>query len=88
MFKIGARPSTAGYKAAEWNAPGALLWKGRLRLLSTHNAESSDKSSLEIRLEDPNTGELFASSPYEKDGKVCTLLFQRNRELNIRCEGD
>uniref|UniRef100_A0A914HG23 NECAP PHear domain-containing protein n=1 Tax=Globodera rostochiensis TaxID=31243 RepID=A0A914HG23_GLORO len=44
-----------GYKASDWKLDSPD-WTGRLRLISTSN-------KLEIRLEDKNSGELYAKAP-------------------------
>lgn len=51
VYKIPPR-GTVGYKCAEW-LQSDKIWSGRLRILAL-------KDKCEIRLEDSNTGELFA----------------------------
>eukprot|EP00245_Coleochaete_scutata_P005540 TRINITY_DN19185_c0_g1_i1.p1 TRINITY_DN19185_c0_g1~~TRINITY_DN19185_c0_g1_i1.p1 ORF type:complete len:315 (-),score=48.06 TRINITY_DN19185_c0_g1_i1:662-1606(-) len=55
VYKIPPRPTSGGYKCAEWLV-GDKIWTGRLRVVSL-------KDRCEIRLEDPNNGELFAACP-------------------------
>jgi len=55
VYKIPAR-SSAGYKAADWNV-NDFLWTGRLKIVSR-----GEKCI--IMLEDPATGEIFATCPY------------------------
>lgn len=50
VYRIPARKSTAGYKAAEWGDMEAFLWKGRLRII-----EKGEECF--IRLEDKDSGE-------------------------------
>lgn len=58
-----------GHRAAEWNVDKPM-WEGRLKVVEISDVDNP-KSELtcELRLEDVNTGELFASAPYSKDGK-------------------
>jgi hypothetical protein len=68
VFRIPPRStSTLGYKADSWNSdPNSLIWRGRLRIIeSSTMGESSDTAKVELRLEDSQTGDLFASCPYE-----------------------
>ncbi|KAI5481620.1 adaptin ear-binding coat-associated protein 2 [Pseudohyphozyma bogoriensis] len=61
VYRIPARTSTEGYRAANWGDMGEPLWKGRLRVVE----QGSDiPSKAFVRLEDPNSGELFALTPY------------------------
>jgi len=57
VYKIGPRPSARGYRAADWNL-AAPDWTGRLRCLVKGK-------ECELKLEDKNTGELFAACPVE-----------------------
>lgn len=58
VYKIPPRPSARGYRAADWNL-ATPDWTGRLRCLSKGRACS-------IKLEDKNSGALFAECPVEK----------------------
>jgi len=55
VYKIPARAS-AGYKAADWNV-NDFLWTGRLKIMSRGE-------KCVIKLEDPSSGEIFATCPY------------------------
>lgn len=59
-----------GYRAKEWNVDKPM-WEGRLKVVEISDVDDNPKSELtcELRLEDVETGELFASAPYSKDGK-------------------
>ena len=57
VYKIPPRASAKGYRAADWKLDSPD-WTGRLRCI-----EKSSKC--EIRLEDKNTGDLFAACPIE-----------------------
>ncbi|ORY55548.1 adaptin ear-binding coat-associated protein 1 NECAP-1 [Leucosporidium creatinivorum] len=62
VYRIPPRTSAEGYRAASWGDMGQPLWRGRLRVLE----KGSDvPSKCFIRLEDANTGELFALTPYQ-----------------------
>ncbi|KAH7427274.1 hypothetical protein KP509_10G037100 [Ceratopteris richardii] len=53
VYKIPPRSSSGGYKCGEW-LQSDKIWSGRLRVVSV-------KEVCEIRLEDANSGELFAA---------------------------
>ncbi|PWN24730.1 adaptin ear-binding coat-associated protein 1 NECAP-1 [Jaminaea rosea] len=66
VYRLPPRSSTtSGYKANDWADPktgdlaSTAIWKGRLRVV-----EMERKGICEIRLEDGETGELFALCPY------------------------
>eukprot|EP00095_Tigriopus_kingsejongensis_P002690 maker-scaffold2248_size18162-snap-gene-0.6 protein:Tk02690 transcript:maker-scaffold2248_size18162-snap-gene-0.6-mRNA-1 annotation:"conserved hypothetical protein" len=58
VYKIPPRPSARGYRAADWNL-SVPDWTGRLRCVSMGK-------KCAIRLEDKNSGELFAECPVEE----------------------
>ncbi|GLT33063.1 hypothetical protein SLA2020_076820 [Shorea laevis] len=65
VYKIPPRSTSGGYKCGEW-LQSDKIWSGRLRVVSC-------KDRCEIRLEDPNTGELFAACfvhPGQRDNSV------------------
>jgi len=53
VYKVPPQNTSGGYKCAEWLV-SSKIWGGRLRVVSV-------KDVCEIRLEDSNTGELFAT---------------------------
>jgi len=55
VYKIPPRTTSAGYKAADWDLSNPM-WTGRLVITSKGN-------SCIIKLEDPNTGDVFAVCP-------------------------
>ncbi|KAE9551248.1 hypothetical protein FO519_005532 [Halicephalobus sp. NKZ332] len=55
VFRIPPLTTTGGYKAADWDLQNPN-WVGRLRLVAV-------EEKLEIRLEDKNTGNLYAKAP-------------------------
>ncbi|KAM4650908.1 adaptin ear-binding coat-associated protein 2 [Discoglossus pictus] len=58
VYKIPPRTSNRGYRAAEWQLDQPA-WSGRLRITARGKMAY-------IKLEDRNTGELFAQSPVEQ----------------------
>ncbi|KAJ9696952.1 hypothetical protein PVL29_008943 [Vitis rotundifolia] len=69
VYKIPPRSTSGGYKCGEW-LQSDLIWTGRLRVVSC-------KDRCEIRLEDPNSGELFAACfvlPGQRESSVETVL--------------
>ena len=55
VYKIAPRGSSGGYKCGEW-LQSDKIWTGRLKVISLNDM-------CEVRLEDSNTGELFAACP-------------------------
>uniref|UniRef100_A0A2P2K2X9 NECAP PHear domain-containing protein n=1 Tax=Rhizophora mucronata TaxID=61149 RepID=A0A2P2K2X9_RHIMU len=69
VYKIPPRSTSGGYKCGEW-LQSDKIWSGRLRVVSC-------KDRCEIRLEDPNSGELFAAcfvQPGKRENSVETVL--------------
>ncbi|PWN52614.1 adaptin ear-binding coat-associated protein 1 NECAP-1 [Violaceomyces palustris] len=81
VYRVPPRTSTAGYKAGEWGDMEAFLWKGRLRVMEKG-------SKCEIRLEDSDTGELFALSPYDISGTSVEPVLDSSRYFVLRVESD
>ncbi|KAF3189470.1 hypothetical protein TWF106_008841 [Orbilia oligospora] len=65
-------PLTAnkGYKAAEWRIedPKSIIFTARIRVIETSDIDGGNVKT-NIKLEDPESGELFANGPYE--GPYC-----------------
>lgn len=59
VYMIPPSKSSKGHKASDWDLT-KFIWKGRLRLYTVD-------STLTIRLEDVDTGELFALCVYTPD---------------------
>lgn len=58
-----------GYRAGEWDVEKPM-WEGRLRVVEESDGiNSNSELTCELRLEDNDTGELFASAPYSADGR-------------------
>ncbi|KAN0064425.1 hypothetical protein ACQY0O_002800 [Thecaphora frezii] len=81
VYRVPPRTSSAGYKAAEWGEMEAFLWKGRLRILESAN-------TCQIRLEDAQTGELFALCPYDVTGTSVEPVLDSSRYFVLRVESD
>ncbi|CAG8607782.1 43463_t:CDS:2 [Gigaspora margarita] len=79
VYKIPPRTSSREYKAAEWGDMEAFLWKGRLRIIGI-----GEKCF--IRLEDGNTGELFAQSLYDPDTNSLEPVRDSSRYFVLRIE--
>ncbi|GFQ08717.1 uncharacterized protein at1g03900 [Phtheirospermum japonicum] len=80
VFKIPPRPTSGGYKCGEW-LQSDKIWTGRLRVVSCD-------SRCEIRLEDPNSGDLFAAcfvSPGQREIAVEPAL-DSSRYFVLRIE--
>ncbi|ORX92556.1 adaptin ear-binding coat-associated protein 1 NECAP-1 [Basidiobolus meristosporus CBS 931.73] len=78
VYRIPPRMRNAGYKAQDWNVE-SFLWKGRLRVVAT--GEKCD-----IRLEDENTGELFAVCPYTPENNSVEPVLDSSRYFVLRIE--
>lgn len=83
VYRVPPRTSTAGYKAMEWGDMEAFLWKGRLRIIE-HTERST--SACCIRLEDANTGDLFAECPYDVSGRSVEPVLDSSRYFVLRVE--
>ncbi|KAI3767623.1 hypothetical protein L2E82_17906 [Cichorium intybus] len=69
VFKIPPRSTSGGYKCGEW-LQSDKIWSGRLRVVSCNDR-------CEIRLEDPNSGDLFAGCfvyPGHRESAVESVL--------------
>lgn len=69
VFKIPPRSTSGGYKCGEW-LQSDKIWSGRLRVVSC-------KDRCEIRLEDPNSSDLFAAcfiAPGQRENAVESVL--------------
>ncbi|WFD25966.1 hypothetical protein MNAN1_000939 [Malassezia nana] len=81
VYRVPPRTSAAGYRATEWGDMAKPLWSGRIRVLE--HAETC-----EIRLEDNETGELFASCPYDVSGKSVEATLDSSRCFVVRVESE
>ncbi|ENN70378.1 NECAP-like protein CG9132 [Dendroctonus ponderosae] len=81
VFNVPPRLSNRGYRAADWNL-GEPEWTGRMRLISKGN-------TLSIKLEDKNTGELFARCPIESyPGVAIESVTDSSRYFVLRIQDD
>ncbi|BEJ17578.1 hypothetical protein CspHIS471_0609790 [Cutaneotrichosporon sp. HIS471] len=80
VYQVPPRTSAQGYKAAEWDVE-KFMWKGRLRIIQVG-------ARCDIRLEDPNTGELFAQATYASPWTQVEPVLDSSRYFVLRVEGD
>jgi hypothetical protein len=87
VYNIPPRPSNQGHVAANWTAdPARHIFTARLRILetsfssssssstSTSDANATDELKVDVVLEDPKTGALFAAAPYTSPASVESVL--------------
>ncbi|XP_045474214.1 NECAP-like protein CG9132 [Harmonia axyridis] len=81
VFNIPPRASNRSYRAADWNL-AEPSWTGRMRLVS-----QGDQCS--IKLEDKNSGELFAKCPIENyPGVAIEAVSDSSRYFVLRIQDD
>ncbi|XP_071446936.1 NECAP-like protein CG9132 [Hetaerina americana] len=81
VFKIPPRTTSRGHRAADWNLQEPD-WTGRLRLVS------KGKECI-LKLEDKNTGELFAKCPIEQyPGVAVEAVTDSSRYFVLRIQDD
>ncbi|XP_038552740.1 adaptin ear-binding coat-associated protein 2 [Micropterus salmoides] len=79
VYRIPPRASNRGYRAADWKLDEPA-WSGRMKITA------KDKMAY-IKLEDRNTGELFAQAPVEQyPGCVVEAVTDSSRYFVIRIE--
>lgn len=79
VYKIPPRTSAMGYKAADWDLHNPL-WKGRLTI-------TAEKDVAQIRLEDSNTGKVFAMCPVPLEGaRAVEPVLDSSRYFVLRIE--
>ncbi|KAK9324762.1 hypothetical protein V1517DRAFT_316232 [Lipomyces orientalis] len=83
IYQIPPLRSSKGYCASEWEVDKPL-WRGRLRVLEIATDAAAGRVRCELRLEDNNTGELFASAPYFPTGKGVEQVTDSSRFFVIR----
>jgi len=79
VYRIPPLGSSKGYKAAEWDVK-SFLWSGRLRIISVGGKKCF------IKLEDSNTGELFAQCEYKEDNNSVEPVIDSSRYFVLRIE--
>lgn len=81
VFKLPPRQSNRAYRAADWNL-AEPQWTGRMRLL-TQGKECV------LKLEDKNSGELFAKCPIDKyPGVAIESVSDSSRYFVLRIQDD
>ncbi|KAK4876392.1 hypothetical protein RN001_012814 [Aquatica leii] len=81
VYNIPPRTTNRGYRAADWSL-AEPSWTGRMRLVSKG-------SELSIKLEDKNTGELFAKCPIDAyPGIALESVSDSSRYFVIRIQDD
>uniref|UniRef100_A0A034W5F3 NECAP-like protein CG9132 n=1 Tax=Bactrocera dorsalis TaxID=27457 RepID=A0A034W5F3_BACDO len=81
IYKIPPRASNRGYRAADWNL-GEPTWTGRMRLVAKGTA-------CNLKLEDKNTGALFANCPIDTyPGVAIEAVSDSSRYFVIRVQDD
>ncbi|ERS99809.1 hypothetical protein HMPREF1624_03174 [Sporothrix schenckii ATCC 58251] len=79
VYQIPPLTSTKGYTAATWTEdPKRHIFSARLRVLETgidredddEEAASAEDVKVDVILEDPSNGQLFAAAPYTEPGVV------------------
>uniref|UniRef100_A0A3Q1GF93 NECAP endocytosis associated 2 n=1 Tax=Acanthochromis polyacanthus TaxID=80966 RepID=A0A3Q1GF93_9TELE len=79
VYRIPPRASNRGYRAADWKLDEPA-WSGRMKITA------KGKMAF-IKLEDKNTGELFAQAPVEQyPGGVVEAVTDSSRYFVIRIE--
>lgn len=68
-----------GHSAGDWDVENPM-WKGRLKVVEIED----NGLTCELRLEDLETGELFAAAPYYNDGKGVEPVRDSSRFFAIR----
>jgi hypothetical protein len=81
VYKIPPRTTNRGYRAADWNL-NEPMWQGRLRMISKG-------TFLEVKLEDKNTGQLYAKCPIDSyPGIAIESVSDSSRYFVLRIQDD
>lgn len=81
VFKVPPMTTNRGYKAADWNLSDPQ-WTGRMRLVT------KDKECV-LKLEDKNSGQLFAKCPIDKyPGVAVEPVSDSSRYFVLRIQDD
>lgn len=81
VYKIPPRQSNRGHRAADWNL-AEPTWTGRLRMVSKGK-------TLAVKLEDKNSGALFANCPIESyPGVAIESVSDSSRYFVLRIQDD
>ncbi|KAF9100024.1 Adaptin ear-binding coat-associated protein 2 [Mortierella sp. AD031] len=79
VYKVPPLSSSRGHRAADWGNVDEPLWRGRLRIIA-------QGKKCFIRLEDGQTGELFAVCPYEENKGCVESVTDSSRYFVVRIE--
>ncbi|KAG0370187.1 hypothetical protein BC939DRAFT_508090 [Gamsiella multidivaricata] len=79
VYKVPPMVSSRGHRAADWGNVDAPLWRGRLRVIA-------QGKKCFIRLEDGQTGELFAVCPYEENKGCVESVTDSSRYFVLKIE--
>lgn len=82
VYSIPPLKSNKGHKASEWDVENPL-WKGRLRVAEIEDPDTKNLSC-ELKLEDADSGELFAKAPYSSDGRGVEPVLDSSRFFAVR----
>eukprot|EP00163_Fabomonas_tropica_P018168 TRINITY_DN3240_c0_g4_i1.p1 TRINITY_DN3240_c0_g4~~TRINITY_DN3240_c0_g4_i1.p1 ORF type:complete len:269 (-),score=61.49 TRINITY_DN3240_c0_g4_i1:100-837(-) len=78
VYRIPPRVTSAGYKCSDWKEEDHL-WTGRVRM-------TARGETCLIKLEDPNSGELFAECPVPPDGTGVERVLDSSRYFVLRID--
>lgn len=78
VYRLPPRTSNEGYKAADWNSSGGMLWRGRIRVVERGRA-------CEIRLEDANTGENVKRECQSNATYSFNLCLSSQTNIQVNC---
>ncbi|KAI8061681.1 hypothetical protein BC940DRAFT_309834 [Gongronella butleri] len=82
VYKIPPRTAARGYRAGEWgDLATSFAWKGRLRIIGKGSA-------CIIRLEDGETGDIFAECPYDPASNSVEGVLDSSRYFVLKVESE
>lgn len=95
VYNIPPLASTKGYVAATWteNNNKRQIFTARIRLIETaipspsSSNEDAETVKIDILLEDPKTGDLFAAAPYT-EASVVEQVLDSSRFFAVRVQGE
>ncbi|KAF9958965.1 Adaptin ear-binding coat-associated protein 2 [Mortierella alpina] len=79
VYKVPPLASSRGHRAQDWGDVDEPLWRGRLRIIA-------QGKKCFIRLEDGQTGELFAVCPYEENKGCVESVTDSSRYFVVKIE--
>lgn len=93
IYAIPPLTSTTGFRAGPWtsspNPTAKQIFTARVRVLesSHHDPANPDSLKVDILLEDPKTGDLFAAAPYTS-AAVVQQAMDSSRFFAVRVQGE